>query len=141
MTYLNVYGNEITNLLQLDEIESDKKQTCVKKGDVFFTTSSETPEEVGLSSVLIEDLDETYLNSFCFGYRMNTNFDLYFLSALFRSGSFRKKVILLGQGISRYNLSKKKMMNLEINYPRKEEQLQIGMLFYKLSLSITLYQR
>ncbi|MGI5876962.1 MAG: hypothetical protein ACOX6X_09240, partial [Dethiobacteria bacterium] len=31
----------------------------VLRGDVFFTRTSETPEEVGISSVIIEDVEDT----------------------------------------------------------------------------------
>ena len=47
-----------------------ERQNKVKYGDIFFTTSSETPEEIGMSSVLLNEMEEVYLNSFCFGYRL-----------------------------------------------------------------------
>ena len=69
ITYMNVFSNAISDLNMVEPIEIDNRQNEVKAGDVFFTTSSETPEEVGMSSVLLENSDNTYLNSFCFGYR------------------------------------------------------------------------
>ena len=51
------------------QISNDEKQNLVQFGDIFFTVSSETPEEVGMSSVLLDNVSNTYLNSFCFGYR------------------------------------------------------------------------
>ena len=69
ITYMNVFSNPIADLTMTESIEIDKKQKSVKAGDVFFTTSSETPDEVGMSSVMPEDADNIYLNSFCFGYR------------------------------------------------------------------------
>ncbi|MEI3342014.1 MAG: hypothetical protein V8R52_07610 [Coprobacter fastidiosus] len=47
-----------------------KEQNLVKFGDILFTQSSETPEEVGISSVMLNETNEAiYLNSFCFGLR------------------------------------------------------------------------
>ncbi|SYV97223.1 Type I restriction enzyme specificity protein, partial [Mycoplasmopsis edwardii] len=51
VTYLNVFKNPITSIYDLDLIKKDTKQNSVKYGDIFVTTSSETPEEVGMTSV------------------------------------------------------------------------------------------
>ncbi|WP_054652671.1 hypothetical protein [Limosilactobacillus equigenerosi] len=51
VTYMNVYSNSIAKLNDTDNVEIDDHQNKVQYGDVFFTTSSETPEEVGLTSV------------------------------------------------------------------------------------------
>ena len=69
ITYVNVFNNPLTDLYGLDSVEIDDKQRRVQYGDVLFTTSSETPEDVGLSSVWMGTEDNVYLNSFCFGYR------------------------------------------------------------------------
>ncbi len=113
---------------ELVEISYDEKQNKVKFGDIFFTVSSETPDEVGMSSVLLNEVEELYLNSFCFGYRP---FSLQILSPfyaryLFRSEQFRKTVIVLAQGSTRYNLSKLGMMNLIIGLPSLPEQQKIA---------------
>ena len=52
ITYMNVFSNPIANPNMIENVEVDSRQREVEVGDVFFTTSSETPEEVGMSSVL-----------------------------------------------------------------------------------------
>ena len=49
ITYLNVYSNNIINEkdFQYVAIKEGEKQNVVEYGDVLFTLSSETPEEVG----------------------------------------------------------------------------------------------
>ncbi|HFR3343814.1 TPA: restriction endonuclease subunit S, partial [Streptococcus suis] len=69
VTYMNVFSNSVSSEDMLGLIEIDEKQNRVLWGDVFFTTSSETPEDVGLSSVWLGQADNIYLNSFCFGFR------------------------------------------------------------------------
>ena len=69
VSYMNVFSNPISNPEMTEPIEIDLKQNEVEVGDVFFTTSSETAKEVGMSSVLLEKRGKTYLNSFCFGFR------------------------------------------------------------------------
>ena len=80
VTYMNVFSNPISNPEMTEPIEIDPKQNEVEVGDVFFTTSSETPEEVGMSSILLEKRGKTYLNSFCFGFRPSEKIDSYYLA-------------------------------------------------------------
>ncbi|AYE61619.1 type IC specificity subunit [Lactobacillus helveticus] len=115
VSYLNVNQNEIGNPKQIDRIEIDKKQNLVQKNDIFFTISSETPEEVGLTSLWPVSCENLYLNSFCFGFRISTDmFIPLYLGYLFRSEYFREKVFPLAQGISRYNLSKNNVLKIKI---------------------------
>lgn len=109
-------------------VSSSDKQNKVKYGDIFFTVSSETPDEVGISSVLLNEVNELYLNSFCFGYRPFSLEVLnpFYAQFLFRSELFRKEVVLLAQGSTRYNLSKAGMMKIIINIPSLPEQTKIA---------------
>ncbi len=141
VTYMNVYSNPISLPEMTESVEIDYRQNEVLYGDVLFTTSSETPEEVGMSSVWLEKNKNTYLNSFCFGYRPIIELNPYYLAYMFRSSLMRKKIILLAQGISRYNISKNKMMEIEMSIPNEVEQKQIGRCFLNLDNLITLHQR
>ena len=141
VTYMNVFSNPISNPEMTEPIEIDPKQNEVEVGDVFFTTSSETPEEVGMSSVLLEKRGKTYLNSFCFGFRPSEKIDSYYLAYMLRSESAREKIILLAQGISRYNISKNKVMEIAVSLPSLDEQKLIGQYFCQLDNLITLHQR
>lgn len=60
---------------------------------------------------------------------------------MLRSGGFRKNIIFLAQGISRYNISKNAVMNIPIPIPAKEEQEAIGDFFKHLDALLTLHQR
>ena len=141
VTYMNVFSNPISNPEMTEPTEIDPKQNEVEVGDVFFTTSSETPEEVGMSSVLLEKRGKTYLNSFCFGFRPSEKIDSYYLAYMLRSESAREKIILLAQGISRYNISKNKVMEIAVSLPSLDEQKLIGQYFRQLDNLITLHQR
>lgn len=141
ITYMNVFSNPVANIEMTEAIEIDTKQNSVKKGDVFFTTSSETPEEVGMSCVMPENIENIYLNSFCFGYRPIEKFDLDYLAYVLRADSFRKEMTFLAQGISRYNISKNKVMEVSIPVPNLEEQAMVGECFTTLDHLITLHQR
>ena len=141
VTYMNVFSNPISLPEMVEEVEFDESQNIVRYGDVLFTTSSETPEEVGMSSVWLENTENTYLNSFCFGFRPVKKVNPYYLAYLLRSSGMRRKISFLAQGISRYNISKTKMMELEISIPNENEQSAIGTFFSTLDQHITLHQR
>ena len=141
ITYMNVFTNPISNPEMVENVEIDSKQKEVEVGDVFFTTSSETPAEVGMSSVLKEKRGITYLNSFCFGFRPSMKFDLDYLAFMLRSEVVREQIKLLAQGISRFNISKTKMMEIDILIPKIDEQEDIGRCFALLENLITLHQR
>ena len=144
VTYVNVFKNPIADVKGVDFVEIDASQNIVKNGDVLFTTSSETPEEVGMSSVWLGDTENTYLNSFCFGYRLfsSEKIDPLYLAYLLRSPEIRKEFQFLAQGISRYNISKTKVMDIVISVPEDyEEQVKIGKLFFNLDMLIELTQK
>lgn len=136
ITYMNVYSNPISDNNKVDKIEIDSSQNEVISGDVLFTISSETAAEVGMSSVWTGSQKNIYLNSFCFGYRPKIKLCNYFLANLLRSKTFREQMILLAQGISRYNISKNKVMNLMVSIPQYDEQVVIGEYFKNLELLI-----
>ena len=139
--YTNVFDNPITDSNRLESIEKDSRQNEVRYGDALFTVSSETPEEVGMSSVWLSDQPNVYLNSFCFGYRQDGSFDPRYLAYMLRSQGVRSDLTLLAQGISRFNISKNKVMKLEVPYPGLREQAQLGLFFERLDNLITLHQR
>ena len=139
--YTNVFDNPVTDQGRLEHVEVDSSQAEVKHGDVFFTVSSETPEEVGMSSIWLGNIRNVYLNSFCFGYRQDGSFDSLYLAYVLRSQSVRKQIELLAQGISRFNISKNKVMNVEVPKPSLGEQRRIGAFLDRLDSLITLHQR
>jgi type I restriction enzyme S subunit len=141
VTYMNVFSNTISNEKMIQPIELDNNQNEVKKGDVFFTTSSETPEDVGMSSIWMGEIANVYLNSFCFGYRPKQKISSFYLAYMLRANSFRKQIISLAQGVSRYNISKTKAMDITVSIPNFSEQEKIGNYFQKLDTLLDQHQQ
>ena len=117
---------EYVNLTE-EEIEKGS-QNEVKYGDIFFTTSSETPDEVGMTSVLLDNINHCFLNSFCFGYRLNSpnKYLPEFMRFYLRSQSIRRKLYILAQGSTRFNISKNEVMQMDILLPQNIEQRKIA---------------
>jgi type I restriction enzyme S subunit len=128
--FMNVMSSPTINLNFFDSvyIRSGEKQNKALKGDLFFNGSSETPEEVGMCSVLTQQIDNLYLNSFCFGYRLNDTetYNGLFLAYYFRSDFGRAAIFSLAQGATRYNLSKGNFLKMEIPIPEFNIQNEIA---------------
>ncbi|WP_230869102.1 restriction endonuclease subunit S [Iocasia frigidifontis] len=140
VTYLSVFNNPILYKNGTDRIEIDSNQNEVMFGDVIFTISSETPGEVGMASVWHQKRKNIYLNSFCFGYRPQEEFNNFYLGYVLRTNLVRSQFIKLAQGVSRYNISKHKAMNIEFPITSIKEQEKIGKFFKELDENITSHQ-
>ena len=128
ITYLNVYSNNVVNEndYQYVRISDGEKQNVVKYGDVLFTLSSETPEEVGVGSVYLGK-DDVYLNSFCFGIHIENKGLAYspYLSYYVSSTPFRKFIYPFAQGSTRFNLCKADFEKADIKLPSLDNQKHI----------------
>lgn len=131
VNYMNVFKNSKVNSDQVDyvSIEKGESQNELKYGDILITGSSETPHELGMSAVVLDDLKGFYLNSFCFGFRLN-NFDVLlpeYARFLMRGEGIRKFMFKHAQGSTRFNLSKTTVKSkLKVILPKLNEQKQIA---------------
>ena len=131
INYLNVYSNPSLNLNVQEKVRiyNGEKQNIIQKGDILFTGSSETPDECGMSSVVMEQpCENAYLNSFCFGLRLFNpeRFDMIYLKHLLRSTEIRKLISGTASGVTRFNVSKKRFSMVSIPVPPIEIQRKIG---------------
>lgn len=143
--YINIFRNSKVDLDNLDyvNIGANENQSVAKYGDIFFTTSSEVPQEVGMSSVLLDKAEELYLNSFCFGFRLK-GFEILspqYAQYLFRSETIRRSITKLAQGATRYNLSKKQLLKLQLKIPSVSEQIAIFNVLTSVDREISLLQQ
>ena len=138
--FMNVMSNPIIDTGYLDSVNINKgeSQNKIIKGDLLFNGSSETPEEVGFCSAVLEQIDNLYLNSFCFGFRIfNTKqYDSLFLAYYFRSTLGRNFFYSLAQGATRYNLSKTNFLKSKLTLPIYEDQVQIATLIRDIDCEI-----
>lgn len=129
ITYKNIFSNHKTNLelCEFVKIKENEKQNSLKFGDVLFTISSETQNECAMSSVICQEIKEPiYLNSFSFCFRPKENLLLPdFCAYLFRSSAVREKLIKTANGVTRFNVSRKKVAEIKIPVPSLEVQNKI----------------
>ena len=128
ITYLNVYSNNVIDetSYQYVRMGNNEKQSIVRYGDVLFTLSSETPEEVGIGSVYLGN-QEVYLNSFCFGIHITNTQKSFspYLSYYISTTQFRKFIYPFAQGSTRFNLCKADFEKATIKLPTLENQKRI----------------
>ena len=98
VNYVDVYRkNELTsdNILGLVEVtEKEKENYSVKKGDVFFTRTSETIDEIGYTAVVTEEVENTVFSGFVLRARPKTdNLSDIFCKYCFSTESARKEIV------------------------------------------------
>lgn len=128
--YKNIFDNICVSSSHLEPVvvASTEKQNEVRYGDLLFTASSETPEEVGMSSAVTSHFETpVYLNSFCFGVRFNEDVTLIpeFSKFLFRSTQMRRQISRTASGVTRFNVSKSRFKKIGIPIPPLAVQEQI----------------
>jgi len=146
ITYKNVYKN---TKIAVDELElMNVKQQDIERrsaiyGDIFFTASSETPDEVAMSSVLFDNIPSLTYNGFCKRYRLNDFNTLLpeYARYLFRSKVFRDRVSEVATGDIRYNISQESLANIEVCLPEIAEQKLIADILWFLDEKIELNSR
>lgn len=142
VTYKNIFNNIQVELDILENVRvgENEKQNSIKYGDVLITGSSESKEEVGMSSVVTFVPEEPiYLNSFSFGIRFNEDVELLpeFTKYLFRSIEFRKQIEKTASGVTRYNISKVAFKKIKIPIPPLEIQEKIVQILDKFTEYVT----
>ena len=130
VTYREVYS-----LIEIDRCPQGRvlvlpheKQLALCRGDVLFTGSSENADEVGLTAVVTTDFSEpVYLNSFSICLRWHdATFDSGYAKYLFTSSEVRRQIRRCASGVTRFNLSKKRLEGVSIPVPPLEVQREIA---------------
>lgn len=127
--FTNIANNKVIdpNHLQYVVIKENEKQNQVTKGDLFFMMSSENIDDVGKSTVLLDDLGETYLNSFCKGFHFtDKNYSSRFINYLLLSKAYRSLVQIEANGFTRINLKIDKINDIPLKFPLRKEQTAIA---------------
>lgn len=109
--------------LTVDEI----RRFEVRKNDVFFTRTSETPDEVGLTAVLLEDIDDCVFSGFVLrGRPKNDMFVPEYCKYCFSTESVRNAIIAGCTYTTRALTNGKQLSAIEIALPPKPEQEAIA---------------
>lgn len=130
VNYVNVYkknsivSSDLTGRVELDASTIERYR--VKRGDVFFTRTSETREEVGFASVLLEDIEDCVFSGFVLRARPITNVILpEFCKYCFATYEIRKQIIQSSTLTTRALTNGTSLSKVKIMIPPLEEQNRI----------------
>ncbi len=141
--YMNVFSNTFIDIKWLEKVDIApyETQTLLQRGDVLFTVSSETPDEAGMSSVILDDVENCYANSFCTIFRPSIYIFPVFLGYLLRAPIVRAYFSNHAQGATRFNLSKEAFRKLPLLIPDIREQQKIAECLSSLDEVIELHEK
>lgn len=126
--YTNIFRNTYISKNHVDYVvlEDGENQNKVQKFDLFFLMSSETYQDLGKSCILIDDIEELYLNSFCKGFRVNRlDVNPLFLNYQLLGSIHKELISIEGRGFTRINLRQDRLNETPIFIPPLQEQKQI----------------
>ena len=119
-----IYSDDLRGLVETTEDE--QKRYSIKRGDVFFTRTSETKEEIGKTSVLLDDVEKGVFSGFVLRARPITELLLpEYCAYCFETYEFRKNVIRYSTYTTRALTNGTTLSNLEIPVPPIEIQNKI----------------
>ena len=103
------------------------RRCAVQKGDVFFTPSSETRDDIGISAVAMEDIPDAAYSYHVVRLRLFQNWDLRFRAYAFKTKAFFDQAETLCDGSgTRYVISLDKFRSIMVSVPSIEEQTAIA---------------
>ncbi len=132
VNYTDVYGNitkEIWNSDNYMIVSANDKQLKSKKlrqGNVLFTPSSETITDIGVSAVIMEDLENTLYSYHVLRFVFRENVDLLFKKYLLNNDFIQYYFSKSATGTTRKILGLNTFWNLPIILPPLNEQILIG---------------
>ena len=118
--------NILTDLVQTTEKE--RSTFDIKRGDVFITRTSETAEELGMSSVALKDYPNATYNGFTKRLRPKNNYVVpEFIGYYLRSYKFRSIFYGLASSMStRASLANGDLLNMKVSIPSRDIQCRIA---------------
>lgn len=107
---------------------NDQKLFSVEEGDVFFTRTSETIEEIGFSCVCLNTIDKAVFAGFLIRFRpyKNAQIDKVYSKYYFRSNIHRAYFVKEMNIVIRASLSQELLKSLPVLLPSLEEQRAIA---------------
>lgn len=130
VNYVNVYkknsivSSDLTGRVELEASAIERYR--VKRGDVFFTRTSETREEVGFASVLLENIEDCVFSGFVLRARPITNVILpEFCKYCFATYKIRKQIIQSSTLTTRALTNGASLSKVKIMIPSIAEQNRI----------------
>lgn len=108
--------------------EKERSGCSVQRGDVFLTRTSETMNELGMSSVALKSYENATFNGFCKRLRPKENCPLLpeYIGYYLRSPKFRSEMLAFSTMSTRASLNNEMIGRLKVIVPPLDEQKTIA---------------
>jgi restriction endonuclease S subunit len=134
INYMDIYTSKdkkITNSIKFMQVSANNNQLIknqVKRGDVLFTPSSETSDDIGYSAVIYEEMPETLYSYHLVRLKFNEkdNLDLNYKRFIFNNPRIMRYFSIRSKGVTRMTLSLDDFNETKILIPPKDEQRRIS---------------
>ena len=131
LNFLDVFRRDFLYNKEFDHVvtaPTTKVEQCnVLKGDVFFTPSSETRDDLARSAVAMEDMPGVVYSYHVVRFRLTDDWDMNFRAFVFQSDRFQRQAYEKGDGSGqRYVISQSNFRDMTVFVPGKAEQALIG---------------
>ncbi len=143
VNYLDVYNKTFLYSKDLTHEVSarpDQVRRCaIEKGDVFFTPSSEVPDDIGCSAVAMEDISDGVYSYHVVRLRLKMDWDLYFRAYIFDTNEFLNQASRQCEGSgTRYVITLPRFRAMTVRFPPDiEEQRAIAAVLSDMDAEIT----
>ena len=142
VNYLDVYRKDFIYSQDLNHWVTapaqQAKRCAVQKGDVFFTPTSETRDDIGLSAVAMEDIPDATYSYHVARLRLHEPWDLCFRTYAFKTRAFLNQAETLCDGNgTRYVISQNKFRGMTVHVPPIPEQTAIATILSDMDAELT----
>lgn len=145
LTFSNVFNNWfLPDKLDalVESTDKDRESFSIHKGDVFITRTSETMDELGMSSVALKDYPNATFNGFTKRLRPKSDDILpEYIGYYLRSKKFRNKFLAFSSMTTRASLANSDLLNMEVEVPEKNVQRNIANILLRYDSLIENYQK
>ena len=132
-----LYSHEQNHWVTANDYKIEK--CSIKKGDVFFTPSSEVPNDIAISAVAMENFDNVVYSYHIVRFRIKEKWDLRYKAYAFKTDEFFKQAQRICDGSGqRYVISQNNFKNIKIKIPSLEEQTAIAEILATADRELTL---
>ena len=120
-----IYSDDLNHWVTAPSYQA--RRCAVQKGDVFFTPSSETRDDIGISALAMEDIPDAVYSYHVVRLRLKEEWDLRFRTYAFKTKSFLDQAETLCDGSgTRYVISQGKFRSMTVKVPPVPEQTAIA---------------
>ena len=147
LNYMDVYKNILIDKSKISAITSANSIQCnsmnLIKGDIVFTPTSETPNDIGRASLIIEDLTKTVFSYHLTRLRFYDDIIVNELKPyIFNSEQLRAYFTIRATGSTRFVLKKADFEDAVISFPKsKSEQTRIATILSDMDAEISLLEQ